>query len=210
MREHRRNKRFIVDGMDINGKMMFATEVKILNISIGGVSLKADRRLDIGNEYTLKIDDKGRVIAVKGVVVWSSICENREGPHGDRIPIYSAGMKFTNVLSDKVLELINFIEGHTKDGEHRLSGLRFNIKAPEKAILNFPEDYRVKKISLTGMLIESAQSLETESRFPMEICLPEDEKPIRFLGRVASCLVIADAVPDQCDIGIEFMEMSET
>lgn len=210
MQEKRRHKRYGVNELDISGKMMFATEVKILDISIGGVSLKADRRLNIGSEYTLKLEDKDRVTTVRGVVVWSSISGTREGPKGDMIPVYTAGMKFTNILNERITELINFIEDHQKDKhkEHRLSGLRFHIDAPEKAILNFPENYRVKKVSLGGMLIESRQLLNIDSRYPMEIFLPEDT-PIRFSGRVASCLLISGDGPAQYDIGIQFIEMSE-
>jgi len=41
--------------VDITGKMMFADEVNIIDISVGCFSLKADRRLNIGHEYALKM-----------------------------------------------------------------------------------------------------------------------------------------------------------
>ena len=50
MEERRRHKRFSVDILEISGKMVLARYVKILDISIGGVSFKADRRLHIGHE----------------------------------------------------------------------------------------------------------------------------------------------------------------
>ena len=208
MKESRRYKRFIVEDMDVTGKMMFATDVKIIDLSIGGVSLKADRRLNIGSEYTLKMEDKDSTISLKGTVVWSSISENKQGPKGEVIPIYTAGLKFTNVLNEGLLELINFIEGHKKGNEQRLIGLRFMINTPDKAILNFPETYKVKKISLSGMLIESIQALEPEKRLPMEISISED-KPVRFLGRVVSCDQISDRERECYEIGIEFIDMSE-
>ena len=55
MRENRRYKRFSVDIFGINGKMMFANEVEIQDISIGGISIRVDRRLNMGSEYTLKV-----------------------------------------------------------------------------------------------------------------------------------------------------------
>ncbi len=55
MKEKRRYKRFSVDSAEMDGNMVFAHAVKIINISIGGVALKADRKLNVGCEYTLKI-----------------------------------------------------------------------------------------------------------------------------------------------------------
>ncbi|MBI5639500.1 MAG: PilZ domain-containing protein [Nitrospirae bacterium] len=208
MQDIRRHKRVPVDDIELTGKMMFATEVRVIDISVGGISLKADRRLNIGCEYSLKIEDSGRLITIKGIVVWSSMSGTRQGPKGDVIPIYTAGLKFTNVLSDRISELIHFIEDHKIDGELRLSGLRFNIDDPERAILNIPADYKVKEISLSGMLIESAQALEIDSRHPMEIFVPEDSQ-VKFTGRVASCLLIEKDGPEHFDIGIEFSDMHE-
>ncbi|MBI5639501.1 MAG: PilZ domain-containing protein [Nitrospirae bacterium] len=208
MKDKRRHKRFSVDDLAITGKMIFDTEVKIVNISISGVSLLVERRMEIGSEYTLRLEDKGRSFSARGIVVWSSMDGTRTGPKGDSIPVYKAGIKFADVLNDNILELIQFIERHRRGEEHRLSGLRFHIKAPEKAILNFPAIYKVKKLSLGGMLIESTQPLEVETKYPMEITTPEDT-PIHFLGRVASCLLRKHDGVGFYDIGIEFMEMPE-
>lgn len=212
MSDQRHHKRFIVEGMEINGKMLFATEVFVLNVSISGMSFKADRRLDIGKEYTIRLQDHDRTIAVKGVVVWSSLVGTKEGHDGDSIPVYSAGMKFTNVLNERINEIIGFIESHERRGHdqgpgHRLSGLRFTITNPNRAVLQFPSHYLVKKISAGGMLIESDQELTREERFPMELSIPEEE-PIGFTGRVASCLAVNIKGIEHFDIGIEFIEMA--
>ncbi len=108
MKSKRRYKRYKLDSMGINGKMVFATDVKILDISVGGVSLKADRRLDIGNEYVLKLENRDRLISVKGVVVWSSLSGTREGAGGEAVPIYTAGLKFTDSSPEKIEELLSF------------------------------------------------------------------------------------------------------
>ncbi|MBA4372557.1 MAG: hypothetical protein C0402_06805 [Thermodesulfovibrio sp.] len=212
MSDNRHHKRFMVEGMEINGKMLFATEVFVQNVSISGMSFKADRRLDIGKEYTIRLQDQGRTIAVKGIVVWSSLVGNKAGHDGDSIPVYAAGMKFTNVLNERINEIISFIESHERQGQdqgagHRLSGLRFAITNPGKAVLQFPSHYLVKKISAGGMLIESDQSLAQEERFPMELSIPE-EAAITFIGRVASCSCNSIKGVEHFDIGIEFIEMA--
>jgi len=56
--EERRYKRFFIEGKDVQCRMFFATEVEILNISFGGGALSLNKRLNMGEEYTLKIESK--------------------------------------------------------------------------------------------------------------------------------------------------------
>ena len=86
MREHRGYKRFSVDILGINGKMMFAKEVEIQDISIGGISIRVDRRLNMGSEYTLKVANGKKTIALKGSVVWARISGTRKGKKDEVIP----------------------------------------------------------------------------------------------------------------------------
>ena len=58
MRDKRKYKRFKLNDLEVNGKMVLATEVKVINISISGISLKANRRLNIGSDYTLKLEGR--------------------------------------------------------------------------------------------------------------------------------------------------------
>ena len=206
--EKRQRKRFVVEDMEIHGKMVFATEVRVLNISVSGISVKADRRLDIGKDYTLKLVEGDKEMSLKGTVVWSSISGSREGLRGEAVPLYTAGLKFSNLVTDKMTELGQFIGMHLNGDDHRLGGLRVAVLGQERAVLDYPSQYRVKKLSLSGMQIESTQAIRPEARFPMEMSLPE-EGPIRFTGRVTSCRLVRDEGADHYDIGIAFMNMTE-
>ncbi len=197
---------------EVSGKMTFATNVTIIDISSGGVALKADRRLNIDNEYALKIESGRGQISLKGLVVWSSLSGAEKGPKGDIVPIYTAGMQFTDMTPAKMAWLKRFIEEHkTGDEEETPHGrrldVRFRIMLPEKTVLQFPENYRVLKISLGGMLIESDHGLDIESRLPMELSLRDNES-LSFLGRVASCHAM-DADGPKHHIGIEFLELTD-
>jgi len=219
MEEKRRYRRFRVDVLEINGRMVLADNVKILDISAGGVSLKADRRLDVGTEYTLRMEEEeeGKILTVKGNIVWSVLSETREVPGGDIVPVYTAGMRLTDVSGDKSSEIMTFIETHKQKVYEsvdlsKINDLRHNVRvhvnAPEKSSLNFSESYRVKILSLSGMLIESVHPLNIEIRLAMEITLPE-YGAVGFTGRVASCRLVKDREHGHFDIGIEFKEMSE-
>ncbi|NWF75811.1 MAG: PilZ domain-containing protein [Nitrospirae bacterium] len=217
MHDKRRYKRYLVDVMEINSKMILASEVQIIDISVGGVSLKVDRRLNLGSEYLLTMENKGRVINVKAMVVWSMISGSKVGPKGDIVPIYTAGMKFTQLNDEKIKEIAAFIDKHKLYEEKYVDvfgvdGLRLHVRVridnPDKAILNTFENYKVKKLSLGGLLLESNMPLETETRLPMEVDLSED-KSIKFTGRIASCIPVKIEETEHYDLGIEFLDMSE-
>jgi len=87
MQDKRRHKRFKLDIIEINGKMSLADKVKIIDISLGGIAVKADRRLNIGREYLIRLEDKGKSIDVKGIVVRSELSGIEERDKGERVSI---------------------------------------------------------------------------------------------------------------------------
>ena len=214
--ENRRHNRFPVDTLKISGKINLANTVDITDISVSGISLRTAKRLNIGGEYTLKIEEKNKNISIKGTVVWSTLHGSRKSASGDMVPLYLAGMEFTDVAYDKISELITFIGEHKQKGTgvgevHDLSGRRFNLRfrinLDGKTTLDCPESFTVKKISISGMLIESKTPFESEDKLSMEFTLP-DNTSIRFLGRVASCSPATDKDAIYA-VGIEFSDMPQ-
>ena len=203
--------------MEITGKMVLATYIKILDISIGGVSFKADRRLNIGREYTLKIEGKGKPLAVKGTVVRAMLTESMKDSRGNIVPVYTAGMKFTEVSGQQIKEIAAFIEKNLKDVDKdvdlyspsgRRQYLRVYIESPERSLLKFHESYLVKNISHGGMLIESEFPQEIETVLPLEIFFTE-EQSMKVSGRVVSCVRVQGKESVCFDIGMEFIDMPE-
>lgn len=207
----KRYKRFKLDDLEVNGKMVSATEVKVIDISISGISVKANRRLNIGSDYTIKLEG-GMTISLRGNVVCCSLIEFREGPEGEMIPMYSAGMQFINMPNEKITELQYLIESHKIEEVHVAGGtrlnIRSNIKDPGNSILICPDNYKVISISLGGMLIECRRDFEIESRISMEMLIHDDD-PLTFMGRVASSKVIDKEGQKQHNIGIEFLDLTE-
>jgi hypothetical protein len=114
----RQYERLDVDITEISGDIMFANEVTILNISLGGISLRADRRLNVGKEYTVKMKVKDNFISVKGKVVWSLLSESRNDSNGDFVPIYTVGIQFVHGSDEKIEEIIEFIKKHRRGNEN--------------------------------------------------------------------------------------------
>jgi hypothetical protein len=115
MQEGRRYERFSVDNDEINSSMVLADHVQVLDISEGGISLKADIRLNIGRQYTITIKNKLNVSTVKGIIVWSSLIENKEDAKGNIVPIYKAGLQFTNVSREAINEIIGSLQYKKQD-----------------------------------------------------------------------------------------------
>jgi c-di-GMP-binding flagellar brake protein YcgR len=217
MHERRPHKRYKVDLLDITSEMIQAGDAEIINISPGGISLCANRRLNMGETYTLKIKSKEIILTLKGMVIWSQISKIRKGPGSNIIPLYTAGLEFIDVSDNKRGEIINFIETHKKEDKivdlQQLDNIRLytrvQVNVPEKAfILEQTESHKVKQLSFSGACIESKHPMKVNSIMQMIISFTED-KFIIFQGRIASCLLIRNAYPKAYDIGIEFTELSE-
>jgi hypothetical protein len=116
MQDSRRFKRFALKILEIHGRMIAATEVKVIDISIGGIRLRANRRLNIGHEYALKLEARDKVLSLRGMVAWSKLSDNMSGPHGEVVPVYTAGLKFKAISDDKITQLLDFIEKYKKEG----------------------------------------------------------------------------------------------
>jgi curved DNA-binding protein CbpA len=155
MQERRQHKRLKVDHLKVISEMPSASEVKIIDISMSGVLVKADRRLNIANKYALRIGYRESVLFVKAVVMWSLLVESVDDANGNIKPVYLAGMQFTNVSNEKIEEILSFIEGDTQS-DIQLS-VNHNNFSEESSI---EEDGRIPQ----DMAPEEVQNeIETES-----------------------------------------------
>ena len=109
MAEKGQYKRLSVKNLNIQSEMSLAKKLTIINISSGGLLVKADRRLNIGNSYVLKIGYKDTVVFTKAVVRWSFLVESIEDTDGNIIPLYIAGMQFDEVSLEKGEGIIHSI-----------------------------------------------------------------------------------------------------
>jgi len=104
--EKRRHKRFMLDFIELNGRLSQDDNVEILNMSFGGVALKAYRRLSIGKEYLFTLGDKDNSIDVRGTVVRCKLSGVERRYDGERASIYTAGMRFHDGSADRVADFI--------------------------------------------------------------------------------------------------------
>ena len=110
MKQERRYRRFLIEGMDVKCRIFFNTEVKIHNISLGGVAFSLNKRLNMGQKYALKIESGSSTISLEGIVVWAKIASLTKEFKGKKLPIYEVGMSFNEMLTGKAADLLNFID----------------------------------------------------------------------------------------------------
>jgi hypothetical protein len=204
--EGRKHKRYIVDG--IQGNVFYPANLEVLNLSIDGAAIETTKWLDLNREYTLKIKYKDVVLNLRGRVVWAILTSQKKRGSDKVIPVYRAGVRFTDTLSEKTTMLINFIEENKiRTLEKRLVGVRFKIANTQNVQIDYPYEYEVKKMSLSGMLVETEYVLDINSNYDMELFL--NENVLNILGRVAYCEKIDSNDVIKYNIGMEFVEMSD-
>ena len=204
--------------MDICGKILFSTNIKVLNISVGGISFSTDKRLTKGGVYVLRLERKSTILYLEGTILWSKLNKNISEDR-DLVHPYILGMKFNHLSDIKQREIEKFIKDNFIDYQ-RIAGfapvmdgirihVRVHINTPDKATIDCAENYKVKKISQCGMFIESVNAFQNEDILPMQMQLSED-KVIAFWGRIVTYQAMQDTDPSRYGIGIEFSDMSKT
>jgi hypothetical protein len=205
-RDRRRSKRYNVD--TIHGNLLYSADINIVDISLGGVAIETSKRLNISKEYSLKIKYKDSILNLRGIIVWSLLSRTKTQKTGEVIPVYKAGMKFAHSMDEKTRELMKFIEENkTETIEKRMLAVRFKIKKVDDAIIDHTYEYKIKQISLSGMLIETDNSFDVESRCVMELVL--DNSTLSLVGRVVNCVEFTTENIILYHIGIEFVEISD-
>jgi hypothetical protein len=108
--ERRKHRRSNIELRGMSGKMAFTNYLNVIDISTGGISFEADRRLNIGRAYTLSIIYDKQTIHIKGTIVWSIIRKSKKDDRGNVVPVYKAGMKFSDESREQIQEFIPLIE----------------------------------------------------------------------------------------------------
>jgi len=204
--DNRRNKRYVVEG--IEGNVLYTSDIEVLNLSIEGAAIETAKRLELNREYTFKIKYHDSFISVKGRVVWAILVSKVDKNNGAVTPVYRAGIRFTDTLSEKAGMLLQFIEDNRiKKRENRFGGVRFNISSTEHMKVDLPHEYKVIKISLSGMLVETEYPLVIESHYNIELFI--NSHNLKIVGRVAYSKEVLFDNAVKYEIGMEFFEISE-
>ena len=210
--QKRRFRRYVVEGMEIQAKMVCAEIVELFNVSTGGACIITTKTVKPGDNIVLRITDENINRPLKCTIIWE---QEADDDKKDRLGIFhKAGVQFSGVTPDTLIQLKDYMRGSGVPDDKKLedtykpSALRFKVYKNEKAVMSYPMNYPVKKLSIGGMLVESDRAFQVEQRYPMAIYLPQDEHPIKFQGRIASKIPTKNNKRYNYDVGIEFLNLA--
>jgi hypothetical protein len=201
-REHRRHKRYDVN--DVRGSLALNAEAELLNMSLTGMAIATRAMLKVGGKCTLRIPHQGGTLTVPADVKWCRLVSTERTASGDVVPVYQAGLDFRQILDEKARQMLELIESSiVVELERRLSG-RFKVVVEGPVELRAWQPFEVRRISLSGMLIETDLIAEVGTVFDLEI--EPDGTPIELRGRVAHLRALAEG--ERGELGVEFLALS--
>ena len=104
--DKRQHKRFKVQPEGLIGRLDDDHVVDIIDLSVGGIAMKAVSRFVVGREYFMRLQDRRNSLEVRGTVVRSRIVGNKEVLFGQRGPVYASAMRFKEGLEDRLVDFI--------------------------------------------------------------------------------------------------------
>jgi len=143
-----------------HGQIVLAVDADVLDIGISGVAIESGTRLtpESGLRLTLGVAD--RSITFEGRVVWCFFHGTRPGDGGEPLPVYRAGIEFSDVLTPRAERMVDLLENlAAASGETRLFG-RFRLSTSEPVRVQAVGAFRCLEVGQHSVVVESALQLE--------------------------------------------------
>ncbi len=206
----RKCERYVVEGMDIHARTIFNIEADVLDLSLSGASIRSTQRLNMGSPYTFRFTKGDDVISITGVVVWAKLVGSQKDAKGQTLPVYSAGVQFSGVLTEQAHQLVEHIKSVLGESAgKRVAGIRLRFLEPEEAVLIEMGEYAVTDVGLGGIRIEVDRDFTPERVLLLELVPSTGAAAVCFTGRIAYCREIPGTKVRTFSVGIEIVEMEE-
>ena len=166
----RRHTRYDVDGVE--GTLAVSTEARILNMSLTGLAVETTSLLRLGGRYVLRLPHRESELRLDATVEWCHLVGTRRDDHGDSVPVYQSGLDFRESLDDRARQILVFLQEHiVMDVNRRLAG-RFRAKRAIAAAISARYPFEVRRLSFSGMLIDTPYAPEVGDQIEMEVDCP--------------------------------------
>ena len=168
------------------------------------MSVEARSPLQAGAIYNVSVQRREGRLRFPAVVRWCHLTGTEPNPKGEVAPVYRAGLDFRDALDEAARQLLEFIRGHVVvELERRLAG-RFTLREGENFELGGRNDFEVRKLSRSGMLIHTSFVPDTGSVLELELRQPY---PLKVAARVAYFNLVKNQ-ENVVAIGVEFLDPS--
>ena len=193
----------------VSGNFLFSTDGKILNLSLDGMAIETSEYLQVGRTYSLKLVHEDEELILDGQVVWCRMVGTAQSDDDGQRPLYNAGVHFAGLMSETSREVHRFLGANAVVSlESRLFG-RFRLHEAETANLDYQASFRVEKISLNGMQVNSDTFVEAGVEIDLELRIRRHT--VTTTGRVVHSrrLEPQPGVESASHLGVEFLQMDE-
>ncbi len=172
-------------------------------MSLTGLAVESRKPLAIGTKYDLNLHNGRETIQINADVQWCHLVRTERRGTSDVSPVYQVGLDFRHVLGHQARELLSFLEHNIViDLERRIFG-RFKLGLGEPVGLDAHHDFLVRKLSFSGMLIETDLAPQVGDAFDME--MDPDKLHLKTRGKV----IHTEPLPREpgFQAGIQFLQM---
>jgi len=193
--------------LDVEGSFEVRVDVKVTNLSVAGMAIETRNTLIVGRSYAFRVAQGGKHIDVGGRVMWC-VLDSRKRRGDEFEPVFRAGVQFEDVHDRQTLALQKLIDSSAAfDPGAPLHG-KFVAAIGGTLAVDEQVSFVVKKLSLSGMLVDTDWAPRKNEVVPFEAVLGE------FLvaghGRVAYIeRYDSDDGSSRCRLGIEFTLLSD-
>lgn len=201
----RRHPRFDVES--VHGEVKTLLEARLLDWSPTGLSFESTSWLAPGQRFVLRIRDRSPSTAVGGQVAWSSLTGTVRDEVGDLQPVYRTGVELEPLSPRQARRMLSVFQrlGDQEWREHRPG--RFAAAEPVPLVLELESKMTVRRMSRSGLLLETGMAPHLESRLSLHVDL--NGRRIHSRGRVAYREPGAgDDHRVAMRLGVEFVDMT--
>jgi hypothetical protein len=152
----RRSRRFEV--LDVVGSLVVRAEVRVVDLSVAGMAVETTQPMTAGQLCVVAVARDGQRLDLSGRVVWCELDPDRGGGEGlDRV--FRAGLRFEEVHGAQTVAIQRLIETSAAfDPGVPLPG-RFVAFDGQTEGDGEGASFEVKRLSLSGMLVETGRAL---------------------------------------------------
>jgi hypothetical protein len=202
--EKRRYPRYEVE--DVRGRLRTSVEGRVTNLSMQGMALETHQWLSVGRSYTVKLEADGQEVNLNGIVAWCRLAHLGRSETADGGAAYEAGIEFDDVVTEKAEQLFDVIADRGVTRLERRAHGRFTVVGAEPVSMEARPEFLVRKVSRSGMLIESEHVPDVEDRLDADINLEDRVLEARFRVAYVHHIRNEEGRP-AAEIGVELEEM---
>lgn len=189
----------------LSGRVQRRHPADLVDVSGGGLKLETEEPVRRDCRYHVDLDESAPMLTFEAEPVWNRLVRTEGDGAADVRPVYAAGFKFPEALdSEHRRALGQFVKERAERALPERQPPRYAMPEGTQAELLCESEFRVRSLSLSGMLLE-ADSLPEGQGALLELRLDLPEEDLHLRGRVVNR---RDEPRGPARAGVEFSSMT--